>query len=176
YFNNLFRNKIDFNFASCFCTGQYVNVNEAIAHGAEVELQARPLSHLQASLGYFYTSTQVLKEPFAADPLLMAGQPLIRRPKHLASALVTYEGRRWGADLGASVVGRRPDSDFLGFGVDHAPGYVRVDLGGWHAINSHVTAYVNLENLLNQFYEEVTGYPALGFNFRAGMRFRLGGD
>lgn len=176
YFNNLFRNKIDFNFAPCFCTGQFVNVNEAMAHGVEVAVQARPLPHVELAMAYLYTSTQVLKEPFAADPLLMAGQPLIRRPKHSATTLVTYAGRRWGADLAGSVVGRRADSDFLGFGVNHAAGYVRLDVGGWHAITSHLTAYVNAENLLNRFYEEVTGYPALGLNFRAGMRFRIGGE
>src|SRR5207253_11445411 len=78
--------------------------------------------------------------------------------------------------LGASVVGRRPDSDFLGFGIDHAAGYVRADLGGWYAITPRITAYVNVENVLNQHYNEVVGYPALGANFRAGMRFRIGGE
>ena len=48
-----------------------------------------------------------------------------------------------GAKLGGSFVGRRKDSDFLGFGIDHAAGYVRVDMGGWYAITSRVTAYVN---------------------------------
>jgi vitamin B12 transporter len=176
YFNNLFRNKIDFNFAPCFCTGQYVNVNEAIAHGAELEAQARPISQLEVTLSYVYTSTQILKEPFAFDPLLMPGQPLLRRPRHSATALATYGGRRWGADLAASFVGRRPDSDFLGFGIQHAPGYMRLDAGGWRTVRPWMTAYINLENVLNRFYEEVTGYPALGFNFRAGIRFRVGGE
>jgi outer membrane receptor protein involved in Fe transport len=78
--------------------------------------------------------------------------------------------------MAASFVGRRADSDFLGFGINHAPGYVLVNAGGWYAINRRITAYVNVENLLNRFYEEVTGYPALGINFRAGMRFRVGGE
>jgi outer membrane receptor protein involved in Fe transport len=90
--------------------------------------------------------------------------------------LTSYAGSRWGADLTGGFVGRRADSDFFGFNVDHAPGYVLVNTGGWYAITSRVTAYVNVENLLNRFYEEVTGYPALGINFRAGMRFRVGGD
>jgi outer membrane receptor protein involved in Fe transport len=181
YFNNLFRNKIDFNFIGCdpitfICTGQYINVNEAIAHGAEVEVQGRPTSHIRATLGYTYTSTQILKQPFAFDPLLMRGQPLIRRPKHSATALIDYLRRRWGADLAGSFVGRRNDSDFLGFGIEHTPGYVLVNLGAWYAVTTRVTAYVNAENLLDRFYEEVTGYPALGINFRAGVRFRIGGD
>jgi outer membrane receptor protein involved in Fe transport len=73
-------------------------------------------------------------------------------------------------------VGRRADSDFLGFNVNHAAGYARVDLGGWYAINPRVTAYVNVENALNNHYNEVVGYPALSANFRAGLRFRIGGE
>ena len=89
---------------------------------------------------------------------------------------MTYLGSLWGASLGGTFVGRRADSDFLGFNVNHAAGYARVDLGGWYAINSRVTAYVNVENALNEHYNEVVGYPALSANFRAGLRFRIGGE
>ena len=177
YFNNLFRNKIDFNLdQSCFCQGQYVNVDEAMAHGAEVQLNARPYSRVSFSAVYTYTSTQILKEPFAFDPILSQGKPLLRRPKHSATLLAGYLGSHWGTDLAGSFVGRRADSDFFGYNIDHAPGYLLVNAGGWYALNSRITTYVNAENLLNRFYEEVTGYPALGVNFRAGLRFRVGGD
>ncbi len=176
YFNNLFRNKIDFNFDPCFCQGQYVNVNEAIAHGGEGVFHARLFSHLTLDAAYTYTSTQILKAPLASDPLLSEGRSLLRRPKHSATLLTTYTGSRWGANLSGSFVGRRADSDFFGFNIDHAPGYVLVNTGAWYEVNSRVTTYLNVENLLNRFYEEVTGYPALGINFRAGMRFRVGGE
>ena len=93
-----------------------------------------------------------------------------------SSLLLTYLARRWGANLGGSFVGRRPDSDFLGFNIDHASGYARVDVGGWYAMTSRITGYVNLENALNKGYQEVVGYPALGVNVRAGVRFRIGGE
>jgi outer membrane cobalamin receptor len=176
YFNNLFRNKIDFNLDPCFCQGRYVNVNEAIAHGAEIELQGRPAKRIRTTLSYTYTSTQILKQPFAFDPLLNPGQPLLRRPRHSATALINYLGTRWGADLGGTFVGRRADSDFLGFGINHAPGYVLVNSSVWYRVHPRITAYVSGENLTNRFYEEVTGYPALGANFRAGIRFRVGGE
>ena len=51
-----------------------------------------------------------------------------------------------------------------------------MDLGAWYAITSRITAYVNLENALDKAYQEVVGYPALGANVRAGMRFRIGGE
>jgi outer membrane receptor protein involved in Fe transport len=60
--------------------------------------------------------------------------------------------------------------------VTSVAGYARFDVGGWYAINRHMTAYANVENLLNKKYQEVAGYPALKANFRAGMRFRFGGE
>jgi outer membrane cobalamin receptor len=181
YFNNLFRNKIDFNVLPCFCEGQYVNVDKALAHGVEVEFHGLPLPRLSFDSAYTYTSTQILQAPFCTaanfcDPVLAAGSPLLRRPKHSASVLLSYLGTHWGGNVGASFVGRRPDSDFFGFNIEHAAGYVRADLGGWYAIHPRITAYVNVENALDRRYNEVVGYPALPINFRAGLRFRIGGE
>jgi vitamin B12 transporter len=181
YFNNHFRNQIEFTTNPVDFNGQYVNVNRSMAHGAEAQFQGRITSRVSLNTAYNYTSTQILEAPLCTpqnfcDPLLAAGSPLIRRPRHSGSLLFNYLGSRWGANLGGSFVGRRADSDFLGLGITHAASYARVDLGGWYAIQSHVTAYANIENALNKHYEEVVGYPALGINFRAGLRFRFGGD
>jgi vitamin B12 transporter len=180
YFNNLFTNQIEFGSSQTSELGQYQNVNRSLSHGAEGELQGRILPRLFLNTAYTYTSTQVLQQsplcaPFC-DPLLSAGQPFIRRPKHSATTLLTYVSPCWGANLSGSFVGRRPDSDFFGFGINHAAGYVRADVGGWYALNSRVTAYVNVQNVLDRHYQEVVGYPALGANFRAGLRFRVGGE
>jgi vitamin B12 transporter len=158
-----------------------VNLNRSLAHGAELEFNGRPTSNLSVMASYVYTSTQILEAPLCTaqnfcSPLLEAGQPLIRRPKHSGSLLLTYLGHRWGGNLGGSFVGRRADSDFLTFNIDHAAGYARVDVGAWYALTTRITAYAHVENVLNKQYEEVVGYPALTANFRAGLRFRIGGD
>jgi len=181
YFNNLFRRQIDFSCCDDQFRGQYVNVNSSMAHGAEVQAAGRLTSRLSLTTAYAYTSTEILEAPLCTpdnfcDPALAAGNPLRRRPKHLGSLRVSYLGSRWGANLGGSFVGRRPDSDFFGFGITHAAGYARVDLGGWYAIHSRITAYANVENALNDHCNEVVGYPALSANFRAGVRFRIGGE
>lgn len=181
YYNNLFRNQIEFASSSTSPQGQYENLNEAFSHGAEVEFQGKIMSRLSLNTAYTYTSTQILQAPLCTpanfcDPLEATGQPFIRRPRHSATALLTYLGRRWGGNLGGSFVGRRTDSDFFGFGINHAAGYVRVDMGGWYALTSRITAYVNLQNAFDAHYNEVVGYPALGVNVRAGMRFRIGGE
>ena len=178
YFNNLFTNKIDFNFDPVTFVSQCVNINEALAHGAEVEFQARPTTRLAVTASYTYDSTQVLKAPNATNPLLLPGAPLLRRPKHSGTVLVTYLRSRWGANLGVVAVSRRPDSDFEGLQppVTYSAGYGRVDLGGWYALTHRVTGYANLENAFDRQYEEAAGYPALGVNIRAGLRFRIGGE
>ncbi len=177
YFNNLFHDQINYEEVDLVnFIGQYFNVNEAFAQGAEVELQAKLRSRLLLSAAYTYTSTEILSDPAPIDTQYDPGQPLLRRPKHSATMLLSYLGSRWGANLSGSFVGRRPDDDFFGFNIYHAAGYVRADLGGWYAINSRVTAYANLENALDRRYNEVVGYPALPINFRAGFRFRIGGE
>lgn len=180
YFNNLFHDQIEAasNQAGLY---QFFNVQRSLAHGAEVQLQGRIWKRLSLNTAYTYLSTKYLQAPLCTpanfcDPVYDTGNPLLRRPKHSATMLLGYLGTRWGANLGGSFIGRRPDSDFDGFGIDHAAGYARVDLGGWYAITSRVTAYVNVANALNDHYNEVVGYPALTANFRAGMRFRIGGE
>ena len=178
YFNNLFTDQIAFSFDPTTFVSQYVNVNKALAHGAELELHARPMTRVSVSGGYTYLSTQILDQPFASDPLLEPGRPLLRRPKHSGNVLISYLGSRWGANVSAVAMTRRPDSDFEGLlpPVTYSAGYGRLDLGGWYAVNSRMTAYANVYNATDRKYEEAAGYPALHANFRAGLRFRLGGD
>jgi len=181
YFNNLFHDQIEYGTNSAGTLGQYFNVQESFAQGAELGLQGRILQRLSLNMAYTYDSTQILSAPYCADdacgtPFYETGNPLLRRPKHSATTLLSYVGTRWGANLGGSFVGRRPDSDFFDTLVDHSAGYARLDLGGWYAINSRITAYATVGNALNAHYNEVAGYPALTANFRAGLRFRIGGE
>jgi outer membrane cobalamin receptor len=177
YFNNLFRDQINYETVNpATFVGEYFNVNQAFAQGAELELQAKLRSRLLLSSAYTYTSTKILSNPAPIDSQYNPGQPLLRRPRHSATLLLNYLGNRWGGNLSGSFVGRRPDDDFFGFNINHAAGYVRADLGGWYAINARVTAYANLENAFDRRYNEVVGYPALPLSIRAGFRLRIGGE
>jgi vitamin B12 transporter len=188
YFNNLFHDQVEYGTNTITyqdnppgTLGQFFNVQESFAQGAELQLQGRIRSRLSLNTAYTYTSTEYLQSPYCADdacgtPLYETGNPLLRRPKHSGTLLLDYLGTRWGANLGGSFVGRRPDSDFIDNLVNHAAGYARVDIGGWYAINSRITAYAIVNNALNNHYNEVVGYPALTANFRAGFRFRIGGE
>src|SRR5208282_1261905 len=188
YFNNLFHDQIEYGTNTVTymgklpgTLGEYFNVQQSFAQGAEVELQGRIRNRLSLTTAYTYASTEILENPLctSANPCsspFAPGDPLLRRPKLSATTLFSYLGTHWGANLGGSFVGRRPDSDFVDNLVDHAAGYARVDLGGWYAINSRISAYANIGNALNDHFNAVVGYPALTANFRAGLRFRVGGE
>jgi vitamin B12 transporter len=188
YFNNLFHDQIEYGTNTepyagnpPGTLGQFFNVQQSFAQGAEVQLDGRIWKRLTLNTAYTYTSSEILENPLCTPaapcyPPYVPGYPLLRRPKHSGTMLLNYPGTRWSANLSGSFVGRRPDSDFVDDLVDHAAGYARVDLGGWYAINSRVTAFVNVGNVFNAHYNEVVGYPALTANFRAGLRFRIGGE
>ncbi|MEO8727151.1 MAG: TonB-dependent receptor, partial [Acidobacteriaceae bacterium] len=176
YYHQQFTDQIAFNFNPATFFSQYINFNRSLAHGAEVELQTRINGRTSLQGSYFYTSTQILEAPESFDPQQSVGAPLLRRPKHAGTLLLNYSGTRWGGDVGGSFIGRRPDEDFYGYNINHAAGYALINLGGWYRINGFATAYVNIENALDKSYNESLGYPGLPVNFRAGMRFRIGGD
>jgi vitamin B12 transporter len=179
YFNNQFHDQIEFQIVNpATYAGDFINLNRSIAHGAELTFNGRPSAHINVQGAYVYTSTQILSAPLAADPWTLPGQPLLRRPKHSGNLLVGYTRKRYGVTLGGAFVGRRPDSDFyvLPVPLTHDAGYARFDAGVWYAVNRYLTGYANAENLLNRQYEDALGYPGLGANFRAGMRFTIGGE
>jgi vitamin B12 transporter len=183
YFHNIFKDQIQFSFDANTFESRYININRALAHGAEVVLDGNLSKRLRMTAGYVYTATQALEAPLCTPGTgcTAAGDALLRRPKHSGNVIFTYVAGRWGSSVGGTFIGRRPDSDFLfGFNglpaINHAAGYGRVDVGGWFAINKHMTAYVNVANALNKKYNDVVGYPGLKANFRAGMRFRFGGE
>jgi vitamin B12 transporter len=178
FFENDFRRQIQFTCCDANFLGQYINLNRSVARGAEFEAHARLKSRLSLDAAYTNLSTKILESPQSFGDPFLPGQPLLRRPKHSGSLLLNYAGSKWGGNLGGSFIGPRPDRDFRfpSLNIDHAPGYARVDVGSWYKLHPRVTAYVNVENALNHRYEEVVGYPALRANFRAGLRFRLGGE
>ena len=184
YFSNQFHNQIEFYTNPVDFTGQYKNLSQSMSHGAEVILRGQIGTHFAFTGAYTYTSTRIedappCDPPFCDPRIYGVRAPLLRRPKQAGTMLLTYTRSRFGTSVGVVAMGRRPDSDFL-FGyippIYYAAGYARVDLGGWYNITRHVTAYANVGNAFNNHYNEVLGYPALKANFRAGMRFTLGGE
>ena len=81
YFNNLFQDQINYlTVDPVSFIGEYSNVNRALAHGVEAELQAKLRSRLLLNAAYTYTSTQILVNPAPINALYNPGQPLLAAP------------------------------------------------------------------------------------------------
>lgn len=123
--------------------------------------------------------------PIGAYSPLVGARPF-RRPTHSGSVTATYSRQRAQVGLAAYLFGRQDDSTFLTdefFGnslllpnKDLDAAYQRVDLTGSYRLHSRVRWFVNLENVFNERYEAVAGFPALPRAVRSGITLTIGGD
>jgi len=181
YFNQRFRDLIDYDGGS---TGaNYLNVPEATSNGVEVGLDA-PLGRA-ARLGGSYTwlDASVTKGGASASPAaqFVAGEPLLRRPKHSASATLACDlPHRIHTALTALYVGDREDIDFATFGRVTLPAYARWDLTASAQViqargtSPGLAARLRVENLFDRSYEEIANFPARRRTILAGAELRFG--
>jgi iron complex outermembrane receptor protein/vitamin B12 transporter len=180
-----------------FSGGAYVNSLSYRAQGLEVELEMKLSKYLFARGGYTLLDAKV-QNSFASSALKPTINPLFpgiligssgplknnrpfRRARNTGYFGLQYSRSRWNAQMSGTLVGFRDDSDFLS-GTMLLPNrnlvgaYQRLELTGEYRVTHHVTAYAELQNLLNEHYSEAFGYPALPFSFRSGVRITLGGE
>lgn len=176
YFHHDYRDQIAYtvvDFTSF--EGTYVNLARTRAQGLELTLEARPLPELALYGQYTYTGGEILESPSDFDPVYAAGEPLLRRPKNQGSLAAEVTFPRFSAGTTLVMVGERADSDFAGIGLTRNPGYTRLDARLRVRIAGALEAFVVADNLLDESYQEVLGFPALGRSVRGGLRLRLGG-
>lgn len=181
--------------------GANVNAQSFRARGVEVELTADFGHGVTARGTYTYVDARILRS-FSSDALRPASNPAFpgipigafapligarpfQRPPHVGSLLFTWSRSRWSMVLAGSFVSRRDTSTFLSdpfFGPSLLlpnrnlnPGYQKLDVSAHYRVHTRVALVAVIENVLNQRYTEVFGYPAPRLNFRAGARVTWGG-
>ncbi|MGD0017479.1 MAG: TonB-dependent receptor [Verrucomicrobiia bacterium] len=160
YFQNEFDNLI----GSSATTNVLVNVKRARTMGVETFVAWIPLTNLTVRATYTWLAD-------AKD--LTTGQRLLRRAEHSGSFGVTYRFLdRFTANLNTTLVGSRPDAfyDPVTYASTRVTngGYAKVDIGLSCDISKHFTVFGRVENLLDEHYEEIYGYPALDRTFWVG--------
>ena len=101
---------------------------------------------------------------------LDTGQELLRRPEQSASLVATVTPGPWSLTGVARWVGDRPDFDPATGVRETNPAYLRLDLlARWQA-SRRLAPYARLENLADEEYEEVLGYPAPGRTVVGGLQ------
>jgi len=117
-----------------------------------------------------------LKSPNATDPALIPGNRLLKRPLNSANLIFSAHERGMSFHLIGTYVGRRTDSDFDGLGIMSDPGYFRLDLAAIVPLHYGLSMTAHFGNLLDRHYQEAVGYPALGYNYRLGLKYVWGGE
>ncbi|MDP3772932.1 MAG: TonB-dependent receptor [Gemmatimonadales bacterium] len=188
YFDQHFRDVIQYTFAASPGAPNYRNIAGANARGVELEARLHPFraATLTARYTYLHTDSGVDGSTLAVG---LGQRPrLLRRPTHAGS--VTLDGR-FGARLrgGATLlfVGTRDDLDFRNADPVtfvprrvELPAHVRVDAGGeFDAVPARgarpgLALTFRVENLLDARYEEVLYFRAPGWVALVGGRLSVG--
>lgn len=181
YFDQRFRDLIDYNGADTLTN--YFNVPGADARGIEVTGDALMGTSVQVLAGYTFLHTEVTEGGSATGPtaLFLAGQALIRRPKHSATLGLSYRLRERGSlVLTAFYTGERVDIDYRTFKRDTLPAFARVDVAAQldvlrpRAGAPGFALSARVENLLDHAYEEVKNFPARRRTLLFGGEVRFG--
>jgi len=181
YFDSRFRNIISFQdvMPSPACVaasapfppfaGTFFNTNLARARGANFSGEARLTHWLSAGANYTYDSTRTLSAPNNFDPNYIPGSRLLRRPVNSGNVALNAAFWRMNWNLSGYFTGRRNDYPILGLTTN--PGYARFDLAGSYNLTHGVSFYGRIANLADKKYQDVLGYPALGREFRVGVKY-----
>jgi len=163
--------------ASCpFGTGTYFNTDLAFARGVNLGSEFRLRRWFFVNGNYTYDDTRVVKSenPFA-DPALIPGNHLIRRPVHSGSLGLNVNYARVNWNFIGYFTGARNDSNFVNPAQISNPGYARFDMAASYDVRRGVFLTVRVINLFDKEYQDVLGYPALGRYYMLGLRYAFGG-
>jgi vitamin B12 transporter len=162
YFHNDLSNLIGFN--GLF---EALNLGAARTQGVETELRAQPIIDLVFTASYTYLDAE--KTSFA-DISQPQGARLPRRPRNEAYISASYLWcKKLRTTLAAKWVNAREELNFGGPNFD-IEDYSFVDFAAEYEINTHLSIFGRIENLTNEHYAEVFGFPALGRAAYGGVR------
>jgi vitamin B12 transporter len=147
-----------------------LNLGSAQTQGIETELRATPIDDLTLLATYTYLDAE---KTSAADINQLKGARLPRRPRNEVYASASY---LWCKKLRTTVeakwVNAREELNFGGPNFD-IEDYSFVNFAAEYEINPHLSVFGRIDNLTNEHYSEVFGFPALGRAAYGGLKLRF---
>ena len=144
-----------------------LNLGSAKTQGVEAELRATPIDDLTLIAAYTYLDAE---KTSSADINQPKGARLPRRPRNEVYASASYVWcKKLRTTLSAKWVNAREELNFGGPNFD-IEDYTLVNFAAEYQINSHVSILGRIDNLTNEHYAEVFGFPALGRAVYGGVR------
>jgi vitamin B12 transporter len=167
YFHNNLSNVIGFN--GLFET---LNLGAARTQGIEAEFRATPITDLVLTATYTYLDTEKTSATDISPPL---GARLPRRPRNEVYVSASY---LWCKKLRTTIEGKWVNAreeinrNFIGPNFD-IEDYAFVNFAAEYEINKCVSVFARVNNLTNEQYSEVFGFPALGRTAYGGVKVRF---
>ncbi len=160
------------------------NLNNSQAQGIELSVRVQPIRSLEVSGQYTWLDTEILAldGTTLAESPFQVGQPLIRRPRNAGSYDVTWQRGRFRLNSNGYargwVLDDEPNDGTFACTLKlpclfRNHGYFLMNAGFGIRTFRELELFGQLNNVLDQKYEEVLGFPAYGFNFMAGIRLRF---
>jgi vitamin B12 transporter len=165
YFHNDLSNVIGFD--GLF---QTFNLGSAITQGVETEIKVTPITDLTFTAAYTYLDTEKTSSLDINQP---EGARLPRRPRNEVYVSVSYLWcKKLRTTVEAKFVNAREEINFGGPNFD-IEDYAVVNLAAEYEVNPHFSIFARIENLGNEQYSEVFGFPALGRAAYGGFKVRF---
>jgi vitamin B12 transporter len=139
------------------------NIGQARSRGIEFTSEVDLLDNLTAAVNYTYTVTENLE----------TGKWLTREPRHRWNVRLTWEPIQRLALFGEVFTRSK---QYESIGDTYNRGNTRVDVGGTYrllnryALLQALDLTARVQNVLDEGYSEVRGFPALGINALVGLR------
>jgi len=165
YFHNDLSNVIGFN--GLF---QTLNLGAAETQGLEAELRAQPIAELLFTTSYTYLEAEKTSSSDISQP---QGARLPRRPRNEVYVSASYLWcKKLRTIIEAKFVNAREELNFGGPNFD-IEDYSFVNVAVEYDVNPHLSIFGRIDNLTNEHYSEVFGFPALGRATYGGMKVRF---
>ncbi len=159
----LFHNDFDNLIVYDNLTNVFQNIGAAVTQGVELSGSGVLRNGWSAAASYTWLDTEQQD----------TGEALLRRPEHSGSLSIGYAYRAWRTTVVAVHNGTRADvTDLAPFGRVTNDAYTTADATVQYAVAAFVP-YLKLENVTDEEYQEVFGYPSQGRRLVAGLRYTL---
>jgi vitamin B12 transporter len=143
-------------------TWKFVNINEALSKGIELNMKKVLIKHWQWGLAYTYLKTQDIQYK----------RELLRRPQHTFSGQLNYQSGKFDIFIEMVYVGKRLDYNELLWSVAENPAFNAFGFVFNFHIANKIAWFLNISNAFNRHFEEVLGYPAPLRRILVGIKYQ----
>jgi vitamin B12 transporter len=136
------------------------NIGQATTEGVDLDVAARPFDNVKLDVNYTYLTAENDTQEIR----------LVRRPRNTLNFTAYYTPiAPLTFSVGGTWVMGRQDFDATTFTQIDAPDYVVLRASATYTINKYVTLFARGENLADEHYQPVLGFPALGVGGYGGI-------